>query len=93
MPHLTCAVDDGLATLVLNNPQQNRTDSLTATELAETLEAIGRSSARVVLVHAEGPEFPLGGRVMRGPALTRPAESPALLLDRRTESTVGNQRE
>ncbi|MGX5185455.1 hypothetical protein ACWKT5_22195 [Streptomyces avermitilis] len=60
MPHLAYAIDDGLATLAVNNPQQNRTDSPTATELAETLEAIGRSSARAVLGHAESPEFQPG---------------------------------
>ncbi|MEV5149309.1 enoyl-CoA hydratase/isomerase family protein [Streptomyces sp. NPDC052727] len=67
MPHLTHSIDDGLATLVLNNPPQNRIDPQMATELADALEAIGRSSARAVLVRAEGPDFSYGGDIADWP--------------------------
>ncbi|MFK0153976.1 enoyl-CoA hydratase/isomerase family protein [Streptomyces sp. NPDC090493] len=67
MPHLTCAIDDGLATLVLTNPPQNRIDPQLATELAEALEAIGHSDARAVLLRAEGPDFSFGGDIVDWP--------------------------
>ncbi|MCO6006999.1 enoyl-CoA hydratase/isomerase family protein [Actinoallomurus purpureus] len=67
MPHLTYSIDDGLAMLVLNNPPQNRIDPQMATEFAQALEAIGRSSARAVLVRSEGPDFSFGGDVVDWP--------------------------
>ncbi|MGI5142724.1 enoyl-CoA hydratase/isomerase family protein [Streptomyces sp. CA-106110] len=67
MPHLTHSIDDGLATLVLNNPPQNRIGPQLATELSEALESIGRSGARAVLVRAEGPDFSFGGDIVDWP--------------------------
>ncbi|MEU9214182.1 hypothetical protein AB0D27_41405 [Streptomyces sp. NPDC048415] len=57
MPHLTYAIDDGLATLVLNNPQQNRTDSPTATELAETLEKLAAAAPVLSSCTPKAPNF------------------------------------
>lgn len=67
MPHLTYSIDDGLATLVLTNPPQNRIDPRMAADLAEALEAIGHSDARAVLVRAEGPDFSFGGDIVDWP--------------------------
>lgn len=67
MPHLTHSIDAGVATLVLNRPPQNRIDPQMAGELAEALEAIGRSDARAVLVRAEGPDFSFGGDIVDWP--------------------------
>ncbi|MGV9247141.1 enoyl-CoA hydratase/isomerase family protein [Streptomyces sp. NPDC003710] len=67
MPHLIYSIDDGLATLVLTNPPQNRIDPQMATELAEALEAIGHSDARAVLVRSEGPDFSFGGDIVDWP--------------------------
>lgn len=67
MPHLTYSIDDGVAILVLTNPPQNRIDPQMATELADALDAIGRSSARAVLVRAEGPDFSFGGDIVDWP--------------------------
>src|SRR5258708_7076010 len=67
MPHLTYSIDDGLATLVLTNPPQNRIDPQMATELADALDAIAHSSARAVLARAEGPDFSFGGDIVDWP--------------------------
>ncbi|MGW5433753.1 enoyl-CoA hydratase/isomerase family protein [Streptomyces sp. NPDC004059] len=67
MPHLTYSIDDDIATLVLDNPPQNRIDQQMATELAQALETIGSSSARAVLVRAEGPDFSFGGDIVDWP--------------------------
>ncbi|MFK0107129.1 enoyl-CoA hydratase/isomerase family protein [Streptomyces sp. NPDC091217] len=67
MPHLTYSLDDGLATLVLTNPPQNRIDPRMADELDEAVDAIGHSGARAVLVRAEGPDFSFGGDIADWP--------------------------
>ncbi|MFE2061344.1 enoyl-CoA hydratase/isomerase family protein [Streptomyces sp. NPDC059467] len=67
MPHLTYSLDDGLATLVLTNPPQNRIDPRMAGELAEALDAIERGGARAVLIRAEGPDFSFGGDIVDWP--------------------------
>ena len=67
MPHLSASIDDRVATLVLNNPPQNRISERMSAELAEALSRIGRSDARVVLLRAEGPDFSFGGDISEWP--------------------------
>jgi enoyl-CoA hydratase/carnithine racemase len=67
MVHLRYTLQDRLATLVLDNPPQNRIDQQMVDELARALDAIGRGDARVVLVRADGPDFSLGGDITPWP--------------------------
>jgi enoyl-CoA hydratase/carnithine racemase len=67
MSHLTCTVEHRVATLVLNNPPQNRIDEQMADELAAALDAVGRSDARAVLLRADGPDFSFGGDIVPWP--------------------------
>jgi enoyl-CoA hydratase/carnithine racemase len=67
MPHLTQSIEDGVATLTLNNPPQNRIDEQMANELADALDAVTRSDARAVLLRADGPDFSFGGDIMPWP--------------------------
>lgn len=71
--HLSCTIDHQIATLVLQNPPQNRIDEQMADELAAAIEAIGRSDARAVLLRAEGPDFSFGGDIMPWPDMDRTA--------------------
>ena len=70
MPHLHCEMEQSLATVVLNNPPQNRLSSQTADELREIVNVIGRSEARAVLLKAEGPDFSLGGDIVPWPGMS-----------------------
>jgi enoyl-CoA hydratase/carnithine racemase len=45
MSHLSYSIDDRVATLTLDNPPQNRIDEQVADELAEAVDAVGRSDA------------------------------------------------
>jgi enoyl-CoA hydratase/carnithine racemase len=67
MPHLSSSVENRVATLVLNNPPQNRITAQMSDELAEALNEIGRSDARAVLLRAEGPDFSFGGDITPWP--------------------------
>ena len=67
MPKLTYSIEDRVATLVLNHPPQNRIDVQMASELAEALDAVERSDARVVLLRADGPDFSFGGDIVDWP--------------------------
>jgi enoyl-CoA hydratase/carnithine racemase len=67
MPHIECAVVDGLATLVLTNPPQNRIGTQLVDELEQALRTIGASDARAVLLRAEGPDFSYGGDIAPWP--------------------------
>ncbi|NTX28029.1 enoyl-CoA hydratase/isomerase family protein [Burkholderia pyrrocinia] len=67
MPHLTVSFDDGLATIVLDRPPQNRIDDRMIDELADAVTAIERSDARAVLVRSEGENFSFGGDIMTWP--------------------------
>jgi enoyl-CoA hydratase/carnithine racemase len=69
MSHLSYSIDDRVATLVLDNPPQNRIDEQMADELAEAVDAVGRSDARAVLLRADGPDFSLGGDIVTWPDL------------------------
>ena len=69
MSHLTYSVEDRVATLVLENPPQNRIDEQMADELAEAVDAVVRSDARAVLLRANGPDFSFGGDIVTWPDL------------------------
>ena len=56
MRHLTYSIEDRVATLVLDNPPQNRIDEQMTNELDDALDGITRSGARAVLLR-EGPDF------------------------------------
>jgi enoyl-CoA hydratase/carnithine racemase len=78
MSHLPYAIEDRVATLTLGNPPQNRIDEQMADELAEAVDAVGRSDARVVLLRADDPDFSLGGDIVTWPDLVggRAADNP-----------------
>ncbi|KOV58127.1 enoyl-CoA hydratase/isomerase family protein [Streptomyces sp. MMG1121] len=65
--HLTFSVEDSIATVVLQNPPQNRIDEQMATELAEAVKTMTRSDARAVLLRANGPDFSFGGAFVDWP--------------------------
>ena len=67
MPHLTVSFDDGLATIVIDRPPQNRIDDQMVNELADAVAAIERSDARAVLVRSVGENFSFGGDIMTWP--------------------------
>jgi enoyl-CoA hydratase/carnithine racemase len=69
MSHLTSSIEDRVATIALDNPPQNRIDEQIADELAEAIDAVGRSDARAVLLRAEGPDFSFGGDIVTWPDL------------------------
>lgn len=72
MTHLTHTLDDdGLATLTLHHPPQNRIGVGTSDELAAAVRAIEASDARAVLLRAEGPDFSLGGDIDPWPEWSR----------------------
>jgi len=73
MSHLSCSIDNQIATLVLKNPPQNRIGEQMVDELAAAIAAIGRSDARAVLLRAEGPDFSFGGDIMPWPDMSRTA--------------------
>ncbi|HXD05902.1 MAG TPA: enoyl-CoA hydratase/isomerase family protein [Burkholderiaceae bacterium] len=67
MQHLTYRIDEQLATIVLNNPPQNRIGDQMVEELASAVEAIERSDARAVLLRSEGENFSFGGDILPWP--------------------------
>ena len=67
MSHLTVSFDDGLATIVIDRPPQNRIDDQMVDELAAAVTEIERSDARAVLVRGEGENFSFGGDIMTWP--------------------------
>src|SRR5882757_8847454 len=67
MPLLTYAIEDNVATLVLNHPPQNRIDKEMSDGLATAIAAIGRSDAAAVLIRSDGPDFCCGGDITTWP--------------------------
>jgi enoyl-CoA hydratase/carnithine racemase len=67
MPHLTHSIEDGVATLTLANPPQNRIDEQMANDLAAALDAVGRSDARALVLRGDGPDFSWGGDITPWP--------------------------
>jgi enoyl-CoA hydratase/carnithine racemase len=70
MPRLRCEIEQGLATIVLNNPPQNRLTPQMVDELCEIVNVVGQSEARAVLLYAEGPDFNFGGDIVPWPAMS-----------------------
>ncbi|MDQ7809019.1 enoyl-CoA hydratase/isomerase family protein [Amycolatopsis sp. A133] len=71
MPHLTYSLDGGLATVVLDNPPQNRIGRDMVDQLSAAVDAIAASDARAVLLRAEGPDFSFGGDIVPWPDWNR----------------------
>ncbi|MEU9175060.1 enoyl-CoA hydratase/isomerase family protein [Streptomyces sp. NPDC048420] len=61
MPVFTHSLDGDVATIVLDNPPQNRFAPEFTQELSDIVDAITRSPARAVVLRAEGPDFSYGG--------------------------------
>jgi enoyl-CoA hydratase/carnithine racemase len=67
MHPLQLHIDDHVATLVLDNPPQNRIGDTMIDELDEAIEAIEASDARAVLLRAAGENFSFGGDILPWP--------------------------
>lgn len=67
MSHLTHTIEHGIATIILDRSPQNRIGDQLVDELATAINAIERSDARVVLMHAEGENFSFGGDILPWP--------------------------
>ena len=61
MSVLTHSIDGDVATIVIDNPPQNRFAPEFTQELSQAVDAITRSRARAVVLRAEGPDFSYGG--------------------------------
>ena len=89
MAQLHYEIADGLATVVLNNPPQNRLGIAMLDNLADALDNIGRSGARALLLRADGPDFSFGGDIVPWPDATiaqlRALDRPFVLLDREVQ--------
>src|SRR5258708_508563 len=70
MAHLTHSIEDAVATIVLNNPPQNRLSSQMLDELDAALNDIESSQARALLLRAEGADFSFGGDIVPWPEMT-----------------------
>lgn len=75
MAVVTLTVEDALATLTLGNPPLNLFSQAVMEELEDQVNAVSVSSARALLIHAEGPHFMAGADVRvfhdRSPAQAR----------------------
>lgn len=71
MSHLSFDYDGRVAVITLHNPPQNRLSPLMLKELASSLEDIGRSQARAVVVQAEGSDFSFGGDIVPWPEMSQ----------------------
>lgn len=70
MPHLRHEIEDGLATVTLCNPPQNRIGVEMIDALAAAVDAVGKSDARALLLRADGPDFSFGGDIVPWPGAT-----------------------
>jgi enoyl-CoA hydratase/carnithine racemase len=70
MTHLVYDIADGLATVTLRNAPQNRIDAQMSDELAEAVDGIEKSTARALLLRADGPDFSFGGDIAPWPTMT-----------------------
>jgi len=71
MPHLTCTIDQRVATITLNNAPQNRIGDQMVEELAAAITHIASSDSRAVLLCASGPDFSFGGDILPWPDRSR----------------------
>lgn len=69
MTFLTHTLEDGLATLTLTNPPQNRITPAMVGDLAAALDAVMLGGARALLVRADGPDFCFGGDIQLWPQM------------------------
>jgi enoyl-CoA hydratase/carnithine racemase len=67
MSHVTHRVENQIAVLTFQNPPQNRIGDQMVAELAEALDAIERTDARVLVVQSEGADFGMGGDIRTWP--------------------------
>ena len=63
MSHLSFDLADGVATLVLNNPPQNRLGLEVIADLGAALDTIETEEVRAVLLRADGDNFSYGGDI------------------------------
>lgn len=63
MSHLSVTTKDGVATLVLHHPPQNRIGTTMVDELGDAVDEIAAGDARAVVLRAEGPDFSFGGDI------------------------------
>jgi len=70
MTHVTCTVADGIATVVLDNPPQNRIGVEAVAALSAALDEIETEEVRAVLLRAEGENFSYGGDIEPWPGWT-----------------------
>jgi enoyl-CoA hydratase/carnithine racemase len=63
MSHVSVSTKDGVATLVLHHPPQNRIGNQMVDELDRALDEIAAGDARAVVLRAEGPDFSFGGDI------------------------------
>jgi enoyl-CoA hydratase/carnithine racemase len=71
MTHLTCTIENQIATITLDNAPQNRIGDRMVEELAAAVAQISASDARAVLLRAAGPDFSFGGDIMPWPDRSR----------------------
>jgi enoyl-CoA hydratase/carnithine racemase len=71
MSHLSVTTKDGVATLVLHNPPQNRIGTTMVDDLDRALDDISAGDARAVVLRAEGPDFSFGGDIEPWPGWDR----------------------
>lgn len=64
MPHLRYDEDDAIACITLANPPQNRLSPEMIMDFEAALERLGESSARCLLVCADGNDFSFGGDIV-----------------------------
>ncbi len=67
MPHLQYRLEGAVGHLVLDNAPQNRIGDQMVDELANAVEAIGKSAARAVIVRGAGEHFSFGGDITPWP--------------------------
>lgn len=64
MSEVSYTHENGVATIVLCNPPQNRLSAALVAGLAEAvIDLAGRDDTRVILVRADGPDFSFGGDI------------------------------
>ncbi|MEI9400688.1 enoyl-CoA hydratase/isomerase family protein [Mesorhizobium argentiipisi] len=73
MSHLTCTIDNRVATITLDNAPQNRIGDQMVEELAAAIAQIANSDARAVLLRGAGPDFSFGGDIRLWPDRSRSA--------------------
>jgi len=71
MSHLTCTIEQRVATITLNNAPQNRIGDQMVEELSAAIAHIANSDSRAVLLCASGADFSFGGDILPWPERSR----------------------